>query len=420
MKKTLRNPTISSNWLEFVIVMIFSLMFALIMIPKEYLAEKFLYIGTGDTAVYAAGALGFLNDSWHYPPFNSNLLGPDQLSITLFDAIPLAALITKLINNAFDLHILNYVGPWTLFVYFMQPLSAWIAAKAWKIKNYYILISIVLSAAFFESFQFRILHNALQSHFLIILAIGLYPRVINSINGKRNSMLYIGYSLLFISTLVHTYLAVMVFFILIISLFELTIRNNQEKFVKWFDFCFHFSMFVLIFLISYTIQGVFGFTASKGGWQVYSMNPLSPFIPRGDRFMEGQYEGLNYLGIFGLFLLIIILFLPLLDSFKYLQRKQYLIGEEFGIRRTTKYFFYLNWFLSLGTIIYIGSDVLVDYQWFQYIPLIETFTSSFRAPGRLFWINSYFILFLGGKMLDVYIANKIDNSGGKKLKLQKK
>jgi hypothetical protein len=194
--------------------MTFSLAFAFIMIPKEYLSEKFLYIGTGDTAVYAAGSLGFLKDSWHYPPFNSNLLGPDQLSITLFDAIPLAALITKVINSFFNVHILNYIGPWTVFVYFMQPLSAWIAVKAWKIKSYWITILIVITAAFFESFQFRILHNALQSHFLIILAVALYPRIINCDPRKRSATLFLGYSLLLVSTLVHTYLAMMVFFII--------------------------------------------------------------------------------------------------------------------------------------------------------------------------------------------------------------
>jgi hypothetical protein len=405
--------SVNSNWFEFIIAITFSLAFALIMIPKEYLSEKFLYIGTGDTAVYSAGALGFLKDSWHYPPFNSNLLGPDQLSITLFDAIPLAALITKVINSFFDLNILNYIGPWTLFVYFMQPISAWIAVKAWKIKSYWITISIVITATFFESFQFRILHNALQSHFLIILAIALYPRVINCDPRKRGATLLLGYSLLLVSTLVHTYLAMMVFFIMFVSLLELTIKDNQKKIKKWFDFSFYFSIFSMIFLISYTVQGVFGYAASKGGWQVYSMNPLSPFIPRGDRFVEGQYEGLNYLGVFGISMLIIIYMFPLLKSYKSLQKKQYAINEEFGMRRTTKYFFYLNWFLSLGTIVYLGSDVFIDYQWFQNIPLIDFFTSSFRAPGRLFWINSYLILFLGGKMLDVYIANKLHFSGGK-------
>jgi len=413
MTSRIRILSVRTYWFEFILAMTFSLAFAFIMIPKEYLSEKFLYIGTGDTAVYAAGSLGFLKDSWHYPPFNSNLLGPDQLSITLFDAIPLAALITKVINSFFNVHILNYIGPWTVFVYFMQPLSAWIAVKAWKIKSYWITILIVITAAFFESFQFRILHNALQSHFLIILAVALYPRIINCDPRKRSATLFLGYSLLLVSTLVHTYLAMMVFFIMVVSLLELTIKNEQKKFNKLFDFSFYFSVFLMIFLISYTVQGVFGYAASRGGWQVYSMNPLSPFIPRGDRFVEGQYEGLNYLGVFGIFLLITIYLLPLLKNFKFLQKKQYAINEEFGMRRTTKYFFYLNWFLSLGTIVYLGSDVLIDYQWFQYIPLIDVFTSSFRAPGRLFWINSYFILFLGGKMLDVYIVNKIYNSGGK-------
>lgn len=386
------------------------------MIPKAYLQERFLYIGTGDTAVYAAGALGYLNDSWNYPPLNSNLLGPDQLSVTLFDSIPLAALLTKMINTVFDVQILNYIGIWTLLVYFMQPLSVWLATKAWRIKSYPIVIGTILAVTFFESFQFRILHNALQSHFLLILAVALYPKVINCDIDKRPKVFRLAYLLVFISTLVHTYLATMVFLILALSFLEHTLRVNSSKLKRLYDFSYFVFVLSFIFIISYTIQGVFGFTATKGGWHIYSMNPLSPFIPRGDRFVEGQYEGLNYLGAFGLFLLFAIYLLPMFKNFKSLQTNAYLSKQEFGFRKTTKFFFHVNWLLSLGSIIYLGSDKIIEYRWIENLPFIETFTSSFRAPGRLFWINSYFVLLLGGKMLDVYFSSKTLSS--KKIKVR--
>lgn len=404
------------KYLELFAILFFSAVFAFVMIPKEYLQERFLYIGTGDTAVYAAGALGYLNDSWNYPPLNSNLLGPDQLSVTLFDSIPLAALLTKVINTVFGVQILNYIGIWTLFVYFMQPLSVWLATKTWKINSYPIVIGTILAVTFFESFQFRILHNALQSHFLLILAIGLYPKIINCGLDKRSKIFRLAYLLVFISTLVHTYLATMVFLILGLSFLEHTLKIKSSKLKKLYDFSYFTFVLSLIFIISYTIQGVFGFTATKGGWHIYSMNPLSPFIPRGDRFVEGQYEGLNYLGAFGLFLLFAIYVLPKFKNFKSLQSQAYLNNQEFGFRKTTKLFFHLNWLLSLGSIIYLGSDKIIEYRWIENLPFIETFTSSFRAPGRLFWMNSYFALLLGGKMLDIYFTSKTSLTKNNKIR----
>jgi len=391
---------------ELALVLIYSSLFALIMIPKLYFSEKFLYTGTGDTAVYGAGAMGFLKDDWQFPPFNTNLLGPEQLSVSLFDAIPFPALLTKLINSAFDLTILNYIGIWTFVVFFMQPFSAWVACKAWGVKNNVILVSIVVSITFLESFQFRILHNALQSHFLVILAIALYPKIIHSDKLMIKFYFRLSTMLLILATLTHTYLAVMVLLVLLLSFFERYLNSGESKESKFQDLIYYELCLVLIFFISYTFQGVFTFSVNRGGWSIYSMNPLSPFIPNGDRFVLGQYEGLNYLGIFGILLLFIMYLAPLTKNYMFIKKESRGKHEEFGFRNFTKYIFHLNWFISLGSIVYLGADKIIDYTWIEKFPLFEQFMGSFRCPGRLFWINTYMIFLIGGKTLDTILLNK--------------
>lgn len=391
---------------EFALVFIYSFVFALIMIPRLYFSEKFLFTGTGDTAVYGTGAMGFLKDDWRFPPFNTNLLGPQQLSVSLFDAIPFPALLTKLINSVFDLDLLNYIGIWTFIVFFMQPFSAWIATKAWGIKNNKIVLSIIISISFLESFQFRILHNALQSHFLIILAIALYPKIIHSDKLRIKFYFRLSIILLILATLTHTYLAVMVLLVLLLSFFERYLDSEESAIHKFQNLTYYELCLVLIFLISYTFQGVFTFSINRGGWSIYSMNPLSPFIPNGDRFVLGQYEGLNYLGIFGLFLLLVMYLVPLTKNYVYVKKAFHSNQEEFGFRRFTKFIFHLIWFISLGSIVYLGADKIIDYTWIEKLPLFDRFTGSFRCPGRLFWINTYMIFLIGGKTLDGIITNR--------------
>lgn len=406
--------------IELALIFAYSSIFALIMIPKLYFSEKFLYTGTGDTAVYGAGAMGFLKDNWRFPPFNTNLLGPEQLSVSLFDAIPFPALVTKLINSAFELNLLNYIGIWTFIVYFMQPFSAWIACKFWGIKNNLIVISILVSVTFLESFQFRILHNALQSHFLVILAIALYPKIIHSDKNRVKFYFRLSIALLILATLTHTYLAVMVLLVLILSFFERYLNSKESRESKFQDLVYFEVFLILIFLISYTFQGVFTFSVNRGGWSIYSMNPLSPFLPNGDRFVLGQYEGLNYLGFFGIFLLLVMYLVPLTKNYKHIKKDFNLKQEEFGFRRFTKFVFHLNWFISLGSIVYLGADKIIDYSWIEKLPLLEQFMGSFRCPGRLFWINTYMIFLIGGKTLDTILMNRNGSKTNKVLLLSRR
>ena len=158
---------------EMVVIILFSMIYAFVMVPKSYFSMNFLLTRIGDAAQYTDGSLGFLNDRWRWPIMHSNLLGLGGLSMSVFDAVPIAGIITKIINSIFHLRIQNYIGPWIFFVFFMQPLSAWIACRAWGITKHLSQVMVILTCMFLPSFQFRVLHTALQSHFLMILAFAL-------------------------------------------------------------------------------------------------------------------------------------------------------------------------------------------------------------------------------------------------------
>lgn len=398
-------------WYEFLIVFIFGLSYAKIMVPNQYFTLDFLLTRVGDAAQYSAGSLGYLNDSWRIPFMHSMLLGNGGLSMTVFDAIPLAGLIFKTINNILGLEIQNYIGIWVFLVFALQPISAWIATNTWKIKNLHIKFSIVISISFLSSFLFRVLHTALQSHFLLILAVALFPVIQRDHNLKK--CLYLSISLLLISTLVHTYLAAMVLILLFWSYFE---RYRSE--IKKVNFhLINFSAILIIhfflFYTSFTLQELFTYPAGGGGWSVYSMNILAPIQTNSDKYVEGQYEGLNFLGPIG------ILYIGLFYFVSFSRGRLGILRDQFPWLRSTSIFLFFITALSWGSLVYFQDKLIFDYIQFETLPLISKFTESFRCPGRLFWIVTYLGIFAGAKMLDVLInSEKFKNRFLKSVKLR--
>jgi hypothetical protein len=397
---------------DLITLIVFSFLYALIMVPQNYFEIQFWMSRTGDAAQYASGSMGYLLDEWRFPPFHSNLLGAGGLSMSVFDAVPIAGLISKVLNSLLGLGILNYLGIWTFFVFMMQPISTWIALKAWGVDSKSIQIVTIVTISTLPAFTFRMLHSALQAHFLLLLAIALYPMIIKLGNNIRTLLL--STLLLLFTSLTHTYLAVLVALSLGIAYSQYT--WNEFKIVRKFkvawNFLFCISIMSLTLLISFTLQELFTYPSGGGGWSVYSMNALAPFVPSDKLFVEGQYEGTNYMGPIGfLYLLIIIFGLkffkgPITSSSKKSKRvTSPQLDQKIEVGNLTTFSLLLITFLSLGTLIYFGQNLIFSYQKLESLPIFSQFAESFRAPGRLFWLPSYFIFIVGASQLDNQISH---------------
>ena len=383
---------------EVTVIVSLSLIYALVMVPKSYFSMNFLLTRIGDAAQYTDGSLGYLNDRWRWPIMHSNLLGLGGLSMSVFDAIPIAGILTKAINSIFDLKIQNYIGPWIFLVFFMQPLSAWIACRSWGITKHFSKVIVILTCMFLPSFQFRVLHTALQSHFLIILAFALFANIVK--NKSQNKTIFLACALLFLTSFTHTYLTVMVFIILTLAYIECGIfKFLKSKKITEFIFSFQTILILgMLVLISFVNQELLTYPSGGGGWSVYSMNILSPFVIHGDKYVAGQYEGLNFIGPIG-----IIFCLMIAKTTKGFKNLALLDKNNFS--RFTFYSMLVITMLSWGSLVYFGSYKIFDYRTFELLPGISSFVTSFRAPGRLFWITTYFILFAGGHIFDEYLKS---------------
>ena len=382
------------------------------MVPQNYFEIQFWMSRTGDAAQYASGSMGYLLDEWRFPPFHSNLLGAGGLSMSVFDAVPIAGLVSKLLNSIFGLGILNYLGIWTFFVFMMQPISTWIALKAWGVRSKSIQIVTIATVSMLPAFTFRILHSALQAHFLLLLAIALYPLILKY--GRNFHTILLSTLLLLFSSLTHTYLAVLVALSLGIAFSQFTwneFKTIKKLAVVW-NLIFCISILSITLLISFTLQELFTYPSGGGGWSIYSMNALAPFVPSDKLFMEGQYEGTNFIGPIGFLYLSVILFglkffrKPTASASK--KPKKVLSSEleqRMKVGYLTTFSLLLITFLSLGTLIYFGQNLILNYQIFESLPFFSQFAESFRAPGRLFWLPAYFILIVGASKLDHQISN---------------
>ncbi len=393
-------------------VVTLSFLYALIMVPQNYFEIQFWLSRTGDAAQYASGSMGYLLDQWRFPPFHSNLLGAGGLSMSVFDAVPIAGLISKILNSLFGFGILNYLGVWTFFVFMMQPVSAWLALKAWGVESKVIQMATITTISILPAFTFRILHSALQAHFLLLLAIALYPLILKS--GRNSRTIFLSAILLLFSSLTHTYLAVLVALSLGIAFSQFTwneFKIGRKISVVW-NLLFCVSVLSITLLISFTLQELFTYPSGGGGWSVYSMNTLAPFVPSDRIFMEGQYEGTNFIGPIGfLYLLVLALGLkplrkPNRRSSKKINNSQ--TSQSVRVGSLTVLSLSLITFLSLGTLVYLGQNLIFSYQKFESLPIFSQFAESFRAPGRLFWLPSYFMFIVGASRLDHEIALRKD------------
>lgn len=347
--------------------------------PTEY-----GWVMQADWRIHFLGWHFFRREPWQWPPgvVEGYFHAPNGTAIGFTDSIPLAAFLLKPLSPLLP-ETFQYLGIWLLLCFILQGVFAVLLIRLWTTRGSHL----VLAAALFvlvPTLLIRVGHPALCAHWLILWALWLYFRESPGRAGDLWSHAALGA----IAGLVHPYLAVMVFALLL----ALAVKNR------------HFVALVsaaVAITAAWWAAGLFTGTSSESlateGLGNYSLNLLAPITSSGWSALlpelpiasPGQsYEGFHYLGAGLLALLAVAVVVALqwasLDSRAPAHDKRAL---PWGTVAPLALVSLLFAFYALSPRVTAGDRVLLDFS----SPLLDRL-AVFRATGRFFWPMAYLLL----------------------------
>lgn len=300
-------------------------------------------------------------------------------SIVYTDSIPIVAILFKYISPVLP-EKFQYTGLWLASCFILQGICSYnLLYKLTVNKAYSLLSAVILLCS--SAMLIRVTgHYALSAHWLLILSLSLY--LDKKYLPKR------WYLLILLSSTVHAYLLIINIAIWLSNILNRFINGDIKIKKAACDISLTIvSLAFLMYALGYF--NVHGGTVSDGyGYYKLNINALiNPIFTAFSTIISpmpsggGDYEGLSYLGL-GVISLIII------SMVFYPAKKNQLLG----LYTRNIVLFSLCLLLTIYSIsqnITIGNYTLLHYR----IPsLLEGITSTFRATGRFFWPVYYIII----------------------------
>jgi len=337
-----------------------------ILFPADYRAVAWW----GDRAAGMIGQRYFLAAPWGWPPMQVDALAGVNTALT--DSLPAAMLLLKPFQTwlppGFYLQEL-----WIALAWLLQPAAAVYALRGAGVRSWPGALA-VAALSLLPTLLARFGHTALCTHALILLAIGLYLRLVRTGRGWWASA-----ALLPASLLVHPYLMAMVAAVLLAGPLSLLLAGRPWRAA---------AMWLALGLAGTGVASLalgFGGPAPPLGYGVFSMNLLAPLAPsRSTLFPDmafdatgGQIgEGYQYLGGGLLALLAVAGVLVALGRCDVpWRRHRGLLLVMAG----------LTLFAASGTA-YLGPYRVM------HLTRIPGFVQQFRVTGRFFWPVAYALL----------------------------
>ena len=167
----------------------------------------------------------FIRDAWRWPLLlAANLNTPDGLHIAFADGIPLVALVLKLLAPLLP-EGFQGIGLWYGIAFALQPVAAVWALRGTGERRWLPAFGVALLAAGMPAWLARYGHAALTGHFLILVGLGFYLRLLRR---PRDLPLWLAAVLAQVATmLVHPYLAVMTLALLAAVPATLLLRRDR-------------------------------------------------------------------------------------------------------------------------------------------------------------------------------------------------
>lgn len=254
----------------------------------------------GDLTQHIIGQRYFIRDGWHWPPVMLENLLPERLNLAFVDGIPALALVLKavapLLPDGF-----HGIGLWYAIAALLQPAAAVWALRGAGETRLWPAVAAALIAASMPAWLARFGHAALTGHFLILVGLGLYLRLLRR---PRSAGLWAGAAAASVlALLVHPYLAAMVLALLAAVPASLLLRRERS----WTAAALGAAAAVAAMAAAMLLLGYLG-ARGAAGFGDYAMNLLSPVWPaqswllgaaapeRVDATGLGGWEGYNFLG----------------------------------------------------------------------------------------------------------------------------
>src|SRR5271167_1476986 len=259
----------------------------------------------GDVALNVIGQRYFIADSWRWQVLVAKpLVTPDGTNIAFTDSIPLVAIPMKLFRHFLPPRF-HSIFLWLALCWVAQPVAAVFALRSTGERRLVPSLAVALIAVSMPTLLYRFGHSSMCSHFLFLIALGLYFRITRS---AQFGLIVVANVLMMVALLVNPYMMYMVIAVLAAAPLTLLIRGDRS----WVRVAGGLIAGVAITGSIALILG-YGRALPMPGFGYYSMNLLSPFYPWGSAFFPGlvapidatggQYEGYQYLGIGVLILL---------------------------------------------------------------------------------------------------------------------
>lgn len=345
---------------------------------------------TGDSAALVIGQRYFTADVWRWPLLVSpHLAAPHGTNIALTDSIPLAALMLKILRawlpqGAYVLDL------WTAFVCAVQPVAAVFALRSAGERRLVPALASAVIAISLPTFLVRMpCHPSLASHFLLLLSIGLYYRLLTQ---SYRQWLPAAAVLLLGSLLIQPYLLVMAAAVLFAAPLTLCLRGSP----RWWGTALAIGLTCLPTVIAFLALG-YGGTKAPPDFGMFSMNLVAPVRPQLSVLIPtavldatgGQaIEGYQYLGA-GLLLLCAIAATLVLGAERSRLRPSGLVVVGLVMA-----------LFALSGKIYAGHILLLD------IGPVPGLIRQFHASGRFFWPAAYALIIWSVSTLGRSIPSK--------------
>jgi hypothetical protein len=323
----------------------------------------------------------FAQAPWHLPLFDVAALGtPTGANIIMMDAVPIVALIGKLVERLTG----TLINPYGAYLFLCFVLPGVMLALVLVVTRIRYALAVIIGSIFANAMPqmlFQWGHIAIAAQFLLIGALALY---LFSLRERGGSRLTAGWALyLALAYLTNMYLFVLAGVVWLAAVVQRCIDGltTPRQAVR------HGLLVVAAVLIVIALGGQFGAGGGLpfGEYGRYAMNLLSPFVPQESGWLPqfrgiidatgAQYEGFNYLGIGLLFASLLLL--P---------------AEAGWIRRNVRRHIALLIALvclaayAISHRVYAGERLLFE------VPLpyaLNRVLGVFRSSGRFFWLIAY-------------------------------
>jgi hypothetical protein len=334
------------------------------------------WLDYGDRAMHQLGWMFFREAPWGMPPGTSPRLGIEIAnSIALVDGLPLLAIPFKLVEQWLP-HPFQYWGYWLLLSFVLQSLFAWHVAREFGADRRVALVaaSFVLIA---PAYLFRVpLHLALSGHWTMLAALYLYVR-------REPPRLWMWPLLVGVTSAIHATLLAMV-----LALWGAAwLQRVWARRAPFGLLAAEAGLGVGAGLAVLWAVGFFG-TSSYGsyGYGDYKLNLLWPILSYGwsqvfpdlphTRF---DYEGLSFLGIGVLALLLLVI----------------VTGGLAPVRRAVSRTWLPLTVMVVALMVFAFSkDVSIlniDIVSLTMPAFVEALGAAFRSTGRFVWPALYLV-----------------------------